>query len=253
MSVEVLGRLLIILAVLIILAIEIKRKTVKRPHFYWAIGCAILALLSTLLVRSRSVYLIVCGAFLNLIFGLLFIRILMAGTTREIRPPYDEKTPNNSRLRVLSHKYRRAVNILSGLSVGFGPAFFVLLLAIVILGATLDPSHDFVPPEPNAAAWAFFGDLTRGAVVRVYVIFGILTLIVTFICGLAFPKRSIAIGLSSGLWVGLFVIGLRIVEPVPTAVSLAAICILCGYLGANFSLLVRNIVGRLTGWGSILY
>ena len=254
MSQEILEQLLVIAVLSIGMGIVFKF-TVKRPHLYWAVACTILALLSALLVRSGSIYLIVCGAFLNLIFGLLFIRILMAGSIRERRPLYDDGTPKNNeslsrprwigRLRALSHKYPRAINFLSGLSVGFAPAFFVLILTIVIFGSKLDPSRDFVRPEPGAAAPAFFGDITRSAVVRLYVIFGILTLAVTFIFGLAFPKQGIPIGLSTGLWVGLFVICLRMVEPVPAGISLAAICILCGYLGANFSLWVCNIVGRL--------
>jgi hypothetical protein len=185
MNQEVLGRLLIILSVSIVLAIEIKRKTVKRPHFYWAIACAAIALLSVLLTKSESVYLIVCGAFLNLIFGLLFIRILIAGTTHGKRPLRDDNTPKNNesltryrwtaRLRALSHKYPRAMKVLAGLSVGSTPAFFILILAIVIFGTMLDPSRDFVRPELGAAAPAFFGDLTRNAVVRLYAVFGILT------------------------------------------------------------------------------
>jgi chromate transport protein ChrA len=83
MTEEVLGLLLIILAVLIMLGIEFKRKIVKRPHFYWVIACAILAVLSTLLVRSQSIYLIVSGAFLNLIFFSLFVGILIVGTARD--------------------------------------------------------------------------------------------------------------------------------------------------------------------------
>lgn len=207
MTQEVLGRLLIILSVSIVLAIEIKRKTVKRPHFYWAIACAALALLSALLTKSQSVYLIVCGAFLNLIFGLLFIRILMAGTAHR-KPLHDDKRPKDNKplgryrwtavLRALSHKYPGATKVLAGLSVGFTPAFFILLLAIVIFGTKLDPSRDFVPPARSAAGWAFFGDLTRSALVRLYAVLGILTLTVTFIFGLAFPKESIPIGFGTG-------------------------------------------------------
>jgi len=257
MSQEVLEQLIIVVVVLIASVIVFECIGVKRRHSYWAIACATIALLSGLLVRSQSIYLIVCGALLNLIFGLLFVRILIAGTPRRKQPLCDDNTPaeNTSlsrhrwinRLRALSHKYPRAINILSMLSAGFGPAFFVLLLAIVIFGTTLDPSRDFVPPERNAAGWAFFGDLTRSAVIRLYVVLGILTLIATFIFGLAFPKKSIPIGLSTGLWVGLFVICGWIMSLVPTGVSIAAICILCGYLGGSLSLWVHNIVGRLTG------
>ena len=259
MNQEILEQLLIIVAVSIAMGIAFKFMMVKRRHAYWAIACATIALLSGLLVRSESIYLIVCGALLNLIFGLLFVRILIAGTPRRKQPLCDDNTPQNNRslsrhrliagLRALSHKYPRAINVLSGVSAGFGPAFFALLLAVVIFCSTLDPSRDFVPPERNAAGWAFFGDLTRSALVRLYVVFGILTLIVTFIFGLAFPKRSIPIGLSTALWVGVFVICLQMVEPVPEGVSVAAICILCGYLAGNLSLWLRNIVGKLGAIG----
>jgi xanthosine utilization system XapX-like protein len=77
-----------------------------------------------------------------------------------------------------------------------------------------------------------------------------LTLAVTFIFGLAFPKESIPIGFGTGLWLGLIFVLLPIVERVPTGVSLAVICILCGYLGANLSLCVRNLVCGLTGIGA---
>lgn len=140
------------------------------------------------------------------------------------------------------------MNVLAGLSIGFAVAFFIFLLAIMILGTMFNPSRDLVPPEPNATTWVIF-DLTRPALVGLYVVVGILTLIVTFIFGLIFAKASIAIGLSTGLWLGLIVIWLRIVERVPTGVSVAVICILCGYLGGKLSLWVRNVVGRLAGRG----
>jgi len=257
MTEEVLGLLLIILAVLIMLGIELKRKTVKRPHFYWAIACAILAVLSTLLVRSQSIYLIVSGGFLNLIFFSLFVGILIAGTPRDKTPLCDDETPyDNSplsrhqlinRFRRLSHKYPRAIHVLFALSVGSGIGYFASLLADMILSAMFDPSRHLVPPEPNVTTWAFFGDLTLPALVGLHVVFGIVTLIVTFVFGLAFAKESIPIGLSTGLWVGLFVICQWIMRLVPTGVSVAAICILCGYLGGNLSFGVHNIVGRLRG------
>jgi len=90
MSPEALGRLLLIVAVLIILGIGIQRKIFKRPHFYWAIACGILALLSTLLVtKCQSVYLQVAGVLLTLIFLLLVMCILMAGTMGQKRPLAD--------------------------------------------------------------------------------------------------------------------------------------------------------------------
>jgi len=261
MSAEALGRLFLIVAVFIILGIGIQRKIFKRPHFYWAIACGILALLSTLLVtKCQSVYLQVAGVLLTLIFLLLVMCILMAGTMGQKRPLYDDKTPKNNRslsryrwiarLRALSHRYLRANTILSGLIFGATPAFFALVLVIVIFFSKLDPSRHFVLPEPGAAARAMLEDLTCPALVGLHVLAGTVTLTVTFICGLAFPKQSIPIGFGTGLYLGVMLIGARMVEPVVTGVSLTATCILCGYLGANLGLWVRNIFGRLTGLGA---
>jgi hypothetical protein len=259
MTEEGLGLLLIILAVLIMLGIELKRKIVKRPHFYWVIACAILAVLSTLLVRSQSIYLIVSGALLNLIFFSLFVGILIAGTARDKRPLYDDKTSKNNRtlsrykminrFRRLSQKYPGAIHILFALSVGSGVGYFASLLADMILSAMFDPSRHLIPPEPNVTTWAFFGDLTGPAFVGLHVVFAIVTFTVTFVFGLAFAKESIPIGLSTGLWVGLFVICEWLMRILPTGVSVAAICILCGYLGGNLSVWVRNVVGKLGAIG----
>jgi len=262
---EGLWSLLLLIVLVTAFAIVFKLERVKRLFFYGVITCLTLALLF-MFVGRESYWFTAFGFFLSLIFALSIPYILSSGTISGKKSLLDATTPKSSKLSnryrwitkllVLPSKYPRTIKVLRWLVLGFVPVFPIVGLTATISGGMLDESHfvrpeDQVLTEPNFVAPGYPGCLTRYAVVGLSVVVGIVTLIVTFIFGLFFGsffiEDSRPIGLSTGLWVGLLVIWALITEPVSTRLYIAATCVLCGYLGGNLSLRVRNILGRLTG------
>jgi hypothetical protein len=83
---------------------------------------------------------------------------------------------------------------------------------------------------------------TQYELVVISVVFGIVTLIITFIYGLVFFKNIKLVGLITGLWVGLSFILVLLTEPLHARLYIASVCVLCGYLGGYFSFRVHNFI-----------
>lgn len=262
MNQEILWLLLVLVA---IVAIELKRKRVKKQFFYGAITCLTLAVLSLFIAGRKSYWQAACGFFLFLIFGLLFVCIVSAATKSRKKSLFDSKIPSNgispiryrwfTRFHTLSQKYPRTIKVLFQLSLGLPASLFVIGITATILGGMSNENHlilarEQVPTEPNSLHVpprypGGQGGLTRYAVFGLSIVVGIVTFIVTLIFGLPFFNDSVLIGLSTGFWVGLFVIRASTIQPdLTTRLAVAAICVLCGYLGGNFSLWVRNILRK---------
>jgi len=154
---------------------------------------------------------------------------------------------------ILKNKYPRTIKAL-GLILS-GAIFFPIIFSIsamILFGISeryMNPSvgeGDQALTGSNFVSLKYTGLFTQYELVVISVVFGIVTLIITFIYGLFFYENIKLVGLISGLWVGLFIILVLLTEPLQTRLYIASICILCGYLGGYFSFRVHNVILRKT-------
>lgn len=261
----------LIIGVVVVLAIELKRKILKKPYSYWAFISLTLTILSVVMAGRRSILLQIAGYYLFLIFTFLTLYVHIAGIESAKRPVFDEVAFKEGKLSrrhrwiahflSFSYKHSRIVKFLAGLSAGFVPAFFVILIAATllagVLGAVLDDIHtvapqDHVSPAPNTVPPGLRADLRTlvcSAAIGASFIVGIVTLSVTFIFGCFIAEDRIPVGSCTGLLVGLVFSSPFGMEAVCTRIYITAICVLSGYFGGNLGLWIRKIIGTLRNQG----
>ena len=257
---------MVIVSIVVSIAIlvrELKRKGVKKPFLYGTITCLSLAFLFIFAVESEYYWLTAFGLFLFFISMLSITCILSVKNTDSYKFLfYATKSKNDNisndnqrktKFLNLKNKYSRTIKILSLMLTGFSPVFIIILISTMILGGiSIRYENSFVGEgdqaltEPDVVPLKYLELFTLYGLVFITFVFGIVTLIITFIFGLFFYKNIKLVGLITGLWIGLFNIWVQVTEPLYIRLYIASICVLCGYLGGYFSFRVHNLILRRT-------
>ncbi len=246
---------ILLVVCVVLMAVWLRRKKVGKPYFYGAVICFGLAALSVVIAAYTSSWLRALSFFMYIVFMLTFVWIADTGNKSKTiieklkSGELADKFPWFTRLFKLSGKFSGLKNIFFLLLFGMVPSMFIVGITCALFEDANIEGH-FVSAEPGAiTSWVLQGNneglLAPYAIIGLSVAVGIVTLLVTFVFGLSFAKKGKLVGLSAGIWSGLAIFDILMTEPILMRLYVAAVCVLCCYVGADLGVWIHNIVCRL--------